>query len=149
MIEQAKPTIRRYSREKATLTSSRTKYQSSSASINLPFKQVLNIFKLQHYEDLLVEHGFPEKIKEKDSITLIDQMMQRVTPPDQDKFLSLMSALLSISADTKNHSWRTPLIKRSQQKYFPPTHNSSNFRKCDSITLKKRDKAPQFRIKSR
>ena len=115
----------------------------------MPFKQVLNIFKLQHYEDLLVEHGFPQKIKERDSISLIDQMMKRVTPPDHDKFLSLMSALLSISSDTKNLVKRTPIIKRSNQKHYPPSHNSTNFRKCDSITLKKKDKMPHFRIKSR
>jgi hypothetical protein len=50
MIEHARPTIRRYSksREKGTLTSSRSKCNSNN--INMPFKQVLNIFKLHKYE---------------------------------------------------------------------------------------------------
>ena len=85
-------------------------------------------------------------------MTSIDLMMKKVDEEDQDKFLSLMSALLSISADIKpvNTIKRTPMIKRSQQKqHLPPAHNSTHLKKCDSITTKKNDKMPHFRIKSK
>ena len=120
----------------------------------MPFKQVLAIFKLLKYEDLLVEQGFPQRIKEKDSMASIDEMMKKVEEEDQDKFLSLMSALLSISADIKpavsSTVKRTPMIKRSQHiKHYPPAHTSTHLKKCDSITTKKNDKMPHFRIRSK
>ncbi len=69
MIEQAKPTIKRYSksREKGNLSGSRAKgsHQSITTNVNMPFRQVLAIFKLLKYEELLGEYGFPSKIKEK------------------------------------------------------------------------------------
>ena len=80
----------------------------------------------------------------------IDDMMKKVDEEDQDKFLSLMSALLSISADIKTTTVRrTPMLKRSQQKHYPPSHNSTHLKKCDSITTKKNDKMPHFRIRSK
>ena len=150
MIEQARPTIKRYShsREKGTINTSRSK--CNPTNINMPFKQVLAIFKLHKYEDLLIEYGFPQKVKDKESVHYIDEMMDRVEEQDQDKFLSLMSALLSISTSVKPVTVRrTPMIKRSQQKHLPPSHNSTHLKKSDSITVKKSDKLPNFRIKSK
>lgn len=63
MVEQAKPTIKRYSksREKPNLSSSR----NNGNTMNLPFQQVLTILQLQKYESLLISYGFPERIKDK------------------------------------------------------------------------------------
>ena len=44
----------------------------------MPFRQVLLIFKLQKYEELLTEYGFPYNIREKESMKMIDDMMKRV-----------------------------------------------------------------------
>jgi hypothetical protein len=64
MVEQAKPTIKRYSksREKPNLSSSRS---NNANTMNLPFQQVLTILQLQKYESLLISYGFPERIKDK------------------------------------------------------------------------------------
>jgi hypothetical protein len=80
MVEQAKPTIKRYSgsREKPTLSASRAR--SSLTSINMPFRQVLSLFQLQQYESLLQQHGFPSKIKDKDSMVAIDAIIKDVKP---------------------------------------------------------------------
>lgn len=152
MIEHAKPTIRRYSRsrEKNNLSSSRAKVHSQPINtINMPFRQVLTIFKLNKYMDLLTEHGFPSKIKDKESSKLIDDMLKHVDEEDQDQFLSLMSALLSISAEDKpSLVKRTPILKKSINRQFPPSHNSTNLKKCDSLATKKGEKTG-FRIKSK
>ncbi len=58
-----------------------------------------------------------------------------------------MSALLSISSEMKSTK-RTHILKRSYNKHYPPTHNSTNLKKCDSLATKKGDKTPNFRIKS-
>ena len=115
----------------------------------MPFRQVLGIFKLTKYQELLEEYGFPAKIKDKESVHCIDQMIKKVDDQDQDKFLSLMSALLSISTDDKALTTmkRTPIIKRSLNRHYPPSQNSTNLKKCDSLATKKN--VPTFRIKSK
>lgn len=42
---------------------------------------------------------------------------------------------------------RTPIIKRSLNRHYPPTHNSTHLKKCDSQATKKN--VPSFRIKSK
>jgi len=87
----------------------------------------------------------------------IDEIMKKVDENDQDKFLSLMNALLSITNDPKNIMKKTLIIKRTKNKNLPPTSTSSNLKKSDStvnknsesLTTKKVEKNSQFRIKSK
>lgn len=90
-------------------------------------------------------------------MTYIDEIMKKVDEQDQDKFFSLMNALLSITIDPKNTIRKTPILKRAKNKNLPPTSTSSNLKKSDStvnknsesLTSKKLEKNSQFRIKSR
>ncbi len=87
----------------------------------------------------------------------MDEIVQKVDEADQDKFYSLMNALLSITIDAKAAVKKTPVAKRIKNKNLPPTSTSSNLKKCDSIfnknidcySNKKNERTPNFRIKSK
>lgn len=87
----------------------------------------------------------------------IDEIMKKVDEQDQDKFYSLMNALLSIATDSKNSIRKTPVLKKPKNKNLPPTSTSSNLKKSESLipkngesmTSKKVQKSTQFRIKSK
>jgi hypothetical protein len=87
----------------------------------------------------------------------MDEIVQKVDEADQDKFYSLMNALLSITIDAKAAVKKTPIAKRIKNKNLPPTSTSSNLKKCDSIfnknidcySNKKNERTPNFRIKSK
>jgi hypothetical protein len=66
----------------------------------------------------------------------IDDIMKKVDEQDQDKFYSLMNALLSIATDSKNPIRKTPLLKKQKNKNLPPTSTSSNLKKSDSLIPK-------------
>jgi hypothetical protein len=66
----------------------------------------------------------------------IDEIMKKVDEQDQDKFYSLMNALLSITTDTKSSIRKTPILKKPKNKNLPPTSASSNLKKSDSIVQK-------------
>jgi hypothetical protein len=38
----------------------------------LPFVKILELFQLQKYSNLLIEHGFPHKLADKKSMNFID-----------------------------------------------------------------------------
>lgn len=69
-------------------------------------------------------------------MTYIDEIMKKVDEQDQDKFYSLMNALLSIATDSKNSIRKTPLLKKYKNKKFPPTSTSSNLKKSESLIPK-------------
>ena len=54
MVNQAKPTIKRYSRSREKQGLNQSRSNSIHAHINMPFRQVLTMFKLQKYEQLLL-----------------------------------------------------------------------------------------------
>ncbi len=60
-----------------------------------------------------------------------------------------MNALLAISVDVKGISKKTPIVRKTKNKYLPPTNNSTNIKKSDSIITKRMEKVPNFRIKSK
>lgn len=131
--------------------------RSNSNNINLPFRQVLSVLQLQRYESLLLSYGFPERIKEKESMACIDELMGKVEQQDQEKLYSLMSVLLSVTSETKNSFKKTPL-RKTVNKNLPPTSTSSNLKKsdsllnrnnCESLSSKKNEKGSNFRIKSK
>lgn len=90
-------------------------------------------------------------------MTYIDEIMSKVEEEDKDRFYSLMSALLTITGDTKSSIRRTPVVKKVKNKNLPPTSTSSNLKKSDSLlnknvdslTTKKSEKNTHFRIKSK
>ena len=150
MVNQAKPTIKRYSRSREKQGLNQSRSNSIHAHINLPFRQVLSMFKLQKYEQMLLSEGFPEKIKEKDSVRSIDSMVKTVDEQDQDRFYSLMNALLTISKESKPAPVkRTPPIRKKRLTHLPPASISSNLKKCDSLATKKHERSTSFRIKTR
>lgn len=90
-------------------------------------------------------------------MTYIDEIMTKVDEQDKDRFYSLMSALLSITSDSKTSIKRTPILKKIKNKNLPPTCTSSNLKKSESVlnknseslTSKKVEKNTNFRIKSK
>ena len=80
---------------------------------------------------------------------MIDELIKKVEKADKDKLYTLMNALLSISTDFKNVTKRTPIIKKTKIKHYPPTQMSTNLKKSDSSSYKKTEKNQNFRIKSK
>lgn len=81
IVDNAKSTFKRYSHSRDKILS--TSRSKPSHKRDLPINKILEIFHLQHYSSLLVAHGYPHRLTQKDSLHYIEEMLDEVAEEDK------------------------------------------------------------------